>query len=56
MVDGKLVSARKLEDIPAFNRAMLEVFENAQTKGQSAESPKEDQEIWHAMEKGPRKR
>ena len=36
VVDGKLVSAHKLYDIPAFNRAMLEVFGNAQTKGQSA--------------------
>ena len=30
---GKLVSSRKLDDIPAFNRAMLELFSHA---GQSA--------------------
>jgi protease I len=36
VVDKKLVSARKPDDIPAFNRAMLEVFGKAQAKGQGA--------------------
>jgi len=35
VIDGKLVSARKPEDIPAFNQAMLEVFGNSQAKRQS---------------------
>ena len=26
VVDGNLVSARKPDDIPAFNRAMIELF------------------------------
>jgi protease I len=29
VVDGNLVSARKPDDIPAFNRAMIEVFSRA---------------------------
>lgn len=36
VVDGKLVSARKPDDIPALNRAVLEVFGNAQTNGPDA--------------------
>ncbi|HTZ46453.1 MAG TPA: type 1 glutamine amidotransferase domain-containing protein [Verrucomicrobiae bacterium] len=36
VIDGKLVSARKPDDIPSFNRAMLEVFGNAHAKGQGA--------------------
>ena len=36
VVDGKLVSARKPDDIPAFNRAMIEVFGKAETKSQRA--------------------
>jgi hypothetical protein len=34
VVDGNLVSARKPDDIPAFNRAMLEIFGRGQ--GQTA--------------------
>jgi deglycase len=30
VVDGNLVSARKPDDIPAFNRAMIELFSQAQ--------------------------
>jgi protease I len=29
VVDGNLVSSRKPDDIPAFNRAMIEVFNRA---------------------------
>ena len=36
VVDCKLVSARKPDDIPAFNRAMIEVFGKAETKSQRA--------------------
>jgi protease I len=36
VIDGKLVSARKPDDIPAFDRAMVEVFANAQSKSQRA--------------------
>jgi protease I len=35
VIDRSLVSARKPEDIPAFNQAMLEVFGNSQAKRQS---------------------
>jgi protease I len=30
VVDGNLVSSRKPDDIPAFNRAMIDLFKNAQ--------------------------
>jgi deglycase len=33
VIDGNLVSARKPDDIPAFNRAMIEVFGQAQERG-----------------------
>lgn len=36
VVDGKLVSARNPDDIPAFNRAMIEVFGKAESKSQRA--------------------
>jgi protease I len=36
VVDGKLVSARNPDDIPAFNRAMIEVFGKAESKSQKA--------------------
>ena len=36
VVDGKLVSARKPDDIPAFNRAMIEVFGGARAKARHA--------------------
>jgi protease I len=36
VVDGNLVSSRKPDDIPAFNREMLKVFAKAHTKAQSA--------------------
>jgi len=36
VIDGKLVSARKPDDIPAFNRAMLEVFGDSQAKSQQS--------------------
>jgi protease I len=29
VTDGNLVSARKPEDVPAFNRAMIELFSHA---------------------------
>jgi protease I len=32
VVDGNLVTSRKPDDIPAFNRAMIELF--ASTRGQ----------------------
>jgi protease I len=32
VVDGNLVSARKPDDIPAFNRAMIELFSDSQRK------------------------
>lgn len=32
VVDGNLVSARKPDDIPAFNRAMIEMFSDSQRK------------------------
>jgi protease I len=38
VVDGKLVSSRKPDDIPAFNREMLRVFENARPQAQKAAS------------------
>jgi protease I len=34
--DGNLVSARKPDDIPAFNRAMIELFSQAGSKSQPA--------------------
>jgi deglycase len=36
VVDGKLVSSRKPDDIPAFNREMLRVFESARPQAQRA--------------------
>lgn len=36
VVDGNLVSSRKPDDIPAFNREVLKVFAKARTKAQSA--------------------
>lgn len=36
VVDRNLVTARKPDDIPAFNRAMLEVFGHARAKAQHA--------------------
>jgi protease I len=36
VVDGNLVSSRKPDDIPAFNREMLNVFGKARTKAHSA--------------------
>ena len=36
VVDGKLVSARKPDDIPAFNRAMIEVFGGTRAKARHA--------------------
>ena len=36
VVDGNLVSARKPDDIPAFNRAMIEVFGAAKGKAHTA--------------------
>lgn len=35
VVDGNLVSARKPDDIPAFNRAMIEVFSRGRTRGEA---------------------
>jgi protease I len=34
--DGNLVSARNPDDIPAFNKAMIELFATAETKGRRA--------------------
>lgn len=36
VVDGNLVSSRKPDDIPAFNRAMIGVFERARSAGAQA--------------------
>ncbi|HXN51628.1 MAG TPA: type 1 glutamine amidotransferase domain-containing protein [Candidatus Acidoferrum sp.] len=36
VVDGNLVSSRKPEDIPAFNRAMIEVFSGSRAKARQA--------------------
>ena len=36
VVDGNLVSARKPDDLPAFNRAMIEVFSGARGKARHA--------------------
>jgi protease I len=36
VVDGKLVTSRKPDDIPAFNREMLKLFGNARAKAHSA--------------------
>lgn len=36
VVDGNLVSSRKPDDIPAFNREMLKLFGQAQGKAQAA--------------------
>lgn len=36
VIDGNLVSARKPDDIPAFNRAVLEVFGHARPKAHHA--------------------
>ena len=36
VVDGKLVSSRKPDDIPAFNREMLRVFESTRPQAQRA--------------------
>lgn len=36
VVDGKLVSSRKPDDIPAFNREMLRVFESARPQSRGA--------------------
>ena len=38
MVDGNLVSARKPDDIPAFNEAMIEVFSSGQQSARRAAS------------------
>jgi protease I len=35
VVDGNLVSARKPDDIPAFNRAMIELFSRGNTRGEA---------------------
>jgi protease I len=34
VVDGNLVSSRKPDDIPAFNRAMIELFRGARAEAQ----------------------
>ena len=36
VVDGKLVTSRKPDDIPAFNREMLKLFGSARAKAHSA--------------------
>ncbi len=36
VVDGSLVSSRKPDDIPAFNRAMIELFGKASRQGRKA--------------------
>jgi protease I len=36
VVDGNLVSSRKPDDIPAFNRAMIDLFSRGQEKAQRA--------------------
>ena len=36
VIDGNLVTARKPDDIPAFNRAMIEVFGRSRAKARHA--------------------
>jgi protease I len=36
VVDGNLVSSRKPEDIPAFNRATIELFDGSRAKARRA--------------------
>jgi len=36
VVDRKLVSSRMPSDIPAFNRAMIEMFEQSRAKAHAA--------------------
>ena len=36
VIDGNLVSSRKPDDIPAFNRAMLDVFSNRRARARPA--------------------
>ena len=36
VIDGTLVSSRKPDDIPAFNRAMVEVFGRARQQARPA--------------------
>ena len=36
VIDGNLVSSRKPDDIPAFNRAMLDVFSDRRAKARPA--------------------
>jgi deglycase len=36
VTDGNLVSARKPDDIPAFNRAMIELFSRAERRRPAA--------------------
>ncbi len=36
VVDRNLVSSRKLEDIPAFNRAMIDAFSGSRAKARHA--------------------
>ena len=42
VVDGNLVSARKPDDIPAFNKAMIEVFSQAREGAQYGLSERQD--------------
>jgi protease I len=44
VIDGNLVSARKPDDIPAFNRAMIEVFGQAQDKSKKKTVQESDSE------------
>jgi protease I len=36
VVDGNLVTSRKPDDIPAFNRGMVELFSRARERAQHA--------------------
>jgi protease I len=36
VIDGDLVSSRKPDDIPAFNRAMIEVFGRSRGQGRKS--------------------
>jgi len=38
VVDGNLVTSRKPDDIPAFNKAMINLFESAQSQSKDRES------------------
>lgn len=40
VTDGNLTTSRKPDDIPAFNKAMIELFEESRTRGERAKAGK----------------